>query len=71
MRTEGIVTSSALSPAKARARAVMVFASYRSEHVRTLFKSTQSQESKSEVGAHEFYEVMRIKTHSDNLCCQI
>ena len=50
MRTGEIVTSSALSPAKARTRAVMVFALYRSEHVRTLFESTQSQESKSDLG---------------------
>ena len=28
--------------------------------------STQSQESKCEVGAHEFYAAMRIKTHLDN-----
>ena len=35
----------------------------RLEHVRTLFYSTQSQESKSEV---EFYAAMRIKTHLDN-----
>ena len=38
----------------------------RSEHVRTLFDSTQSQKSNSEVGAHEFYAAMRIKTHLDN-----
>ena len=36
------------------------------EHVRTLFDSTQSQESKSEVCAHEFYAATRIKTHLDN-----
>ena len=38
----------------------------RSEHVRTLFDSTQSQESESEVGVHSFYAAMRIKTHLDN-----
>ena len=38
----------------------------RSEHVRTLFDSTQSQESKSQVCAHEFYAATRIKTHLDN-----
>ena len=38
----------------------------RSEHVRTPFDRTQSQESKSEVGAHEFYAAMSIKTHLDN-----
>ena len=38
----------------------------RFEHVRTLFDSTQSQESKSEVCAHEFYAATRIKTHLDN-----
>ena len=41
----------------------------RSEHVRTLFDSTQSQKSNSEVGAHEFYAAMRIKTHLDNTLC--
>ena len=30
-------------------------------HMRTLFDSTKSQESKSEVCAHEFYAAMRIK----------
>ena len=34
--------------------------------MRTLFDSTQSQESKYEVGAHEFYAEMRIKIHLDN-----
>ena len=38
----------------------------RSEHVRTLFDNTQSQESKSEVCAHKFYTAMYIKTHLDN-----
>ena len=38
----------------------------RSEHVRTLLDSTQSQESKSKVCKHEFYAAMRIKTHLDN-----
>ena len=33
-----------------------------SEHVRTFFHSTQSQQSKSEVCAQEFYAAMRIKT---------
>ena len=32
----------------------------------TLFDRTQSQESKSEVRAYEFYAAMRIKTHLDN-----
>ena len=35
----------------------------RSEQVRTLFDSTQSQESKSEVSTKEFYAAMRFKTH--------
>ena len=35
----------------------------RSEHVRTLFDSTQSQDSKSEVKTQGFYAAMRIKTH--------
>ena len=58
------------SPAKARARSVMVFALYThhitltllscfsapcSEYMRTLFESTQSQESKSEVCTHDFF----------------
>ena len=38
----------------------------RSEHVRTLFDSTQSQESESEVCARKFYAATRIKTHLDN-----
>ena len=38
----------------------------RSEHVRTFFHSTQSQQSKSEVCAQEFYAAMRIKTYLDN-----
>ena len=38
----------------------------RSEHVRTLFDSTQSQESKSEVCAQEFYAAMHIKTLLEN-----
>ena len=38
----------------------------RTEHVRTLFDSTQSQESKTQVCAHEFYTALRIKTHLDN-----
>ena len=33
-----------------------------SEHMRTLFDSTQSQESKSEVCAQELYVAMHIKT---------
>ena len=38
----------------------------RSEHVRTLFDSTQSQESESEVCVRKFYAATRIKTHLDN-----
>ena len=38
----------------------------RTEHVRTFFDSTQSQESKSEVCAQEFYVAMHIKTPFDN-----
>ncbi len=34
--------------------------------MRTIFDSTQSQESKSEVCSHEFYAAMRIKAHLDN-----
>ena len=37
-----------------------------SEHVRTFFDSTQSQESKSEVCAKEFCAAMHIKTPLDN-----
>ena len=38
----------------------------RSEHVRTFFDSTQSQQSKYEVCAQEFYAAMRIKTYLNN-----
>ena len=38
----------------------------RSEHVRTLFDSIQSQKSKSEVSTQEFYAAIRTKTHLDN-----
>ena len=38
----------------------------RSKHVRTCFDTTQSQESKSEVCAQEFYVAMHIKTPLDN-----
>ena len=34
--------------------------------MRTFFDSTQSQEYKSEVCAHDFYAAMRIKTQLDN-----
>ena len=43
----------------------------RSEHVRTLFVSTQSQEFKSEVSVQEIYAAMRIKTHLNNALYQI
>ena len=43
----------------------------RSEHVRTLFDSTQSQESKSEVHVHGYYAAMRIKIHLENALYQI
>ena len=38
-----------------------------SKHVRTFFDRTQSQESKSEVCTHEFYEAIYIKTQLDNI----
>ena len=38
----------------------------RFQHVRTFFDSTQSEESKYEVCAQEFYAAMRIKTYLDN-----
>ena len=38
----------------------------RSEHVRTLFNSSQSQESKYVVFTQTFYAAMRIKAHLDN-----
>ena len=39
---------------------------HRSEHVRTFFDSTQSQESKSEDCIQDFYSAMHIKTLLDN-----
>ena len=41
------------------------------EHVRTLFYSTQSQESESEVHVKEIYTAMRIKIHLNNALYQI
>ena len=43
----------------------------RSEHVRTLFNSTQLKESESEASEKEIYAVMHIKTHLYNALYQI
>ena len=62
------LTSSALAVlfCSAQQEQELAFARYTHPPPTTLFDSAQSQEYKSEVGAHEFYAAMRIKTHLDN-----